>query len=82
MLRHPGELVPVQKMRDRRLLSTILDDNFRNRESVNLGWSKRNDDDNFSLSQFMHQTVIVDHNQGDGVVINPPSILRMMIQRN
>lgn len=34
------------------------------------------------FSHLTHQTVFMDQSQGEGVVINPRSILRMRIQRN
>lgn len=39
-------------------------------------------EDNTPSISFMQQTVFMDHNQREGVVINPSSILSMRIQRN
>lgn len=40
------------------------------------------DEDTTQLSHFMYHNVIGDHNHGEGVVINPRSLLRMMVERN
>lgn len=71
LLRHPGDLVPITETRDRCLLSRILEDNFWNREPVNIAspleHAEDNEDDNTFLSQFMYQDVFVDHTKRMGL---------------
>lgn len=85
VLRHAGDLFPVPDTRDRWLFDKIYD-NFWDRETVS-GASpfervEGDDDGNTLLSQSSLHTMFVDHSQGEGITINPHSILRMRIQRN
>lgn len=65
-----------------------LEDNFWGRESVTIASSfehiVRNDEeeDSTPLLDFTYWTVFGDHSHEKGTVINPRSMMRMMVERN
>lgn len=79
-----NDMVPMLESRDRWRFSNIILGGFFYRESVSgrEPVERGNEEDDAPLSQLLHQTIFVDHSQGDGVTINPRSTLSMRIQKN